>query len=86
MVCPVEGPRRQGENRGEVLLGNKGDVKPIGGGIAELRVHHGAGYRIYFVERGASLVVLLCGGDKATQGRDIPRARELARELKEQGL
>ncbi len=61
-------------------LGNFGDVKPVGGGISEMRVDYGPGYRVYFVQRGETLVILLAGGDKRTQGRDIARARELARE------
>jgi putative addiction module killer protein len=61
-------------------LGNFGDVKPVGGGVSELRVDHGPGYRVYFVRRGAVVVILLCGGDKNTQDRDIRRAKQLAEE------
>ena len=60
-----------------VSLGNFGDVRSVGGGIHETRVHHGAGYRLYFLREGATVVVL-CGGDKASQQRDIERARRLA--------
>ncbi|MGU9980489.1 type II toxin-antitoxin system RelE/ParE family toxin [Phreatobacter sp. HK31-P] len=63
-----------------LALGNPGDVEPVGDGISELRVHHGPGYRIYFLRRGDEIVILLCGGDKSTQARDIRRARELALE------
>ena len=63
-----------------LAFGNPGDVKPIGEGVSELRVHHGAGYRVYFVQRGTLLIVLLCGGDKATQDKDIATAKKLARE------
>ena len=62
-------------------LGNPGDVKPVGSGVSEMRIDYGPGYRVYFVRRGDTVVVLLCGGDKRTQDRDIARARELAREI-----
>ncbi len=62
-------------------LGNPGDVKPVGEGVLEMRIPYGPGYRVYFVQRGPVLVVLLAGGDKRTQGRDIKRALALAREL-----
>ncbi len=58
-----------------------GDVKPIGGGLSELRIDHGPGYRACFVQRGRVLIVLLWGGDKRTQRRDIDRARALAADL-----
>jgi putative addiction module killer protein len=62
-------------------LGNPGDVKPAGGGVSELRLDYGPGYRIYFTQRGQTLVILLAGGDKRTQDQDIKTARELAQEL-----
>jgi putative addiction module killer protein len=62
-------------------LGNPGDVKPVGGGISEIRIDYGPGYRVYFVHRGPALVILLAGGDKRTQDRDIAKALRLAREL-----
>jgi putative addiction module killer protein len=62
-------------------IGNPGDVKAVGGGISEMRIDYGPGYRVYFVQRGTELVVLLAGGDKRTQDRDIATARELARSL-----
>ena len=55
-----------------------GDVKPVGSGVLEMRIDYGPGYRVYFVGRGAAVVVLLCGGDKRSQDRDIKRALELA--------
>ncbi len=64
-----------------LAFGNAGDVKPIGGGVSELRIHHGPGFRVYFVQRGTVLIVLLCGGDKRTQSRDIETAKTLARQL-----
>jgi putative addiction module killer protein len=61
-------------------LGNPGDVRPIGSGVSELRIDYGPGYRVYFVQRGPMLIILLAGGDKRTQDRDIKKALELARE------
>jgi len=63
--------------------GNPGDVKPVGGGVSELRIAYGPGYRVYFVQRGSTLVILLCGGDKSRQARDIAEASQLADQLKE---
>lgn len=65
-------------------LGNPGDVRPVGGGVSELRIDYGPGYRVYFLKQGAALVVLLAGGDKSSQANDITKARNLARILKEQ--
>jgi putative addiction module killer protein len=62
-------------------LGLAGDVKPIGEGVSELRIDYGPGYRLYFAQRGRELVILLAGGDKRTQDRDIKAALELARNL-----
>jgi putative addiction module killer protein len=62
------------------LLGNPGDVRPIGEGVSELRINYGPGYRVYYLQRGEVLVLLLCGGDKASQSRDIEHAKQLARE------
>jgi len=62
-------------------LGNPGDVKPVGEGVSELRIDYGPGYRVYFTQRGQTLVILLAGGDKRTQDRDIMTALELARKL-----
>ncbi|MBI2917968.1 MAG: type II toxin-antitoxin system RelE/ParE family toxin [Chloroflexi bacterium] len=62
-------------------LDNPGDVRPVGEGVSELRNDYGSGYRVYFVQRGQTLVVLLAGGDKDTQDRDVRTALELAREL-----
>jgi putative addiction module killer protein len=55
-----------------------GDVEPVGNGVSELKIHHGAGYRVYFKQVGNVLIVLLCGGNKATQKRDIELAKQLA--------
>ncbi|MCO6390201.1 type II toxin-antitoxin system RelE/ParE family toxin [Aliihoeflea aestuarii] len=64
-----------------VALGNFGDVAPVGEGISELRIHYGPGYRIYLASRGEALVILLCGGDKRTQAKDIVAAKALAKSL-----
>jgi putative addiction module killer protein len=62
-------------------LGNPGDVKSVGEGVSELRIDYGPGYRVYFVQRGRQLIILLAGGDKRTQDKDIRTALELARSL-----
>ncbi|MBS0279041.1 MAG: type II toxin-antitoxin system RelE/ParE family toxin [Proteobacteria bacterium] len=64
-----------------LALGNPGDVKPVGEGVSELRIHYGPGYRVYFVQRGSVLIVLLCGGDKRSQAADIASALKLAKEV-----
>jgi len=63
-------------------LGNPGDVQPIGDGLSEMRIDHGPGYRVYYMQQSAILVVLLCGGDKRTQQNDIDKAKRLAAEWK----
>jgi putative addiction module killer protein len=62
-------------------LGNPGDVKPVGTGVSELRIDYGPGYRIYFIQRESTVIVLLAGGDKRTQQQDIAQAIELAQDL-----
>jgi len=64
-------------------LGNADDTKPVGEGVSELRVDHGPGYRVYFIQRGKVVIVLLAGGDKSTQDKDIRNAKALANDLKE---
>lgn len=66
-----------------VELGHFGDSEPVGEGVNELRIFYGPGYRVYFVERGAVVVILLSGGDKSTQQTDIAKAKEIARNLEE---
>jgi putative addiction module killer protein len=63
-------------------LGNPGTVAPVGEGVSELKIDYGPGYRVYFVQKGKTIVVLLCGGDKSTQKKDIEKAHELAKDLK----
>jgi putative addiction module killer protein len=64
-------------------LGNPGDVKPVGGGVSEMRIDYGPGYRVYFQQRGAVLIILLCGGDKKTQDKDILAAKSIAAQWSE---
>ena len=58
--------------------GNLGDVKPVGDGISELRIHYGPGYRVYYKDTGNEIIILFCGGDKTTQQEDIARAKQIA--------
>jgi putative addiction module killer protein len=62
-------------------LGNPGDVKSVGDGVSEMRIPHGPGYRLYLTHQGAAVVILLCGGDKSTQRRDIAEAKRMAKEI-----
>lgn len=59
-----------------------GDVEAAGEGVSELRIHHGSGYRVYFPLQGSTVLMLLCSGDKSSQGRDISRAKEIAQEVR----
>ena len=61
-----------------LAYGLAGDVKPVGHGVSELRIHYGPGYRVYFRKRGNAIIILLCGGDKSTQAQDIKTAIRLA--------
>ena len=67
----------------QLSLGNAGDAMPVGDGVSELRVDHGPGYPVYFIQRGELVIVALAGGDKSTQARDIRTAKALAKDLKE---
>ena len=66
-----------------LAAGNPGDVEPVGEGVSELRINYGPGYRVYFKKRGRALIILLAGGDKSTQTKDIKTALRLARNLLE---
>ena len=66
-----------------LATGNPGDVKPVGEGVSELRINYGPGYRVYFKQQGRELIILLAGGDKSTQAKDIKAALSLARNLSE---
>nr|WP_011666377.1 type II toxin-antitoxin system RelE/ParE family toxin [Bordetella pertussis]WNV60319.1 hypothetical protein [Bordetella pertussis]BAF33452.1 hypothetical protein XF1597 [Bordetella pertussis] len=66
-----------------LAFGHAGDVEPVGKGVSELRIHYGPGYRVYFQRRGETIIVLLCGGDKGSQARDIKTALRLADEWSE---
>lgn len=77
---------RQAQNRIQARIdraesGNVGDSEPVGEGVSEMRIHYGPGYRVYFVQQGIEIVILLSGGDKSTQSKDIKLALELARQL-----
>jgi putative addiction module killer protein len=64
-----------------LAMGNAGDARPVGGGVSELRIKHGPGFRVYFVRRGAELIIILGGGDKSTQAYDIKAARTMSEQL-----
>lgn len=64
-----------------LATGNLGDIKAIGGTLRELRIAYGPGYRLYCIQRGSTLIVLFCGGDKSSQSRDIRKAKQLALSL-----
>jgi putative addiction module killer protein len=66
-----------------VAAGNFGDAKSVGGAVSELRVDHGPGYRIYYARRGKTVVIMLCGGDKRSQSKDIRSAKEIAEALED---
>jgi len=67
-----------------LAIGNPGDVKPVGEGISEMRIDYGPGYRIYFMRRGQLVIVLLCGGDKSTQDKDVTQAKTIAAQWKDE--
>jgi putative addiction module killer protein len=73
--------RRIAQRIARLSSGLYGDVKPVGDGVSELRIDHGPGYRLYFVQQGKVLILLLCGGDKKTQDRDIKVAKAMLKLL-----
>ena len=77
----VPGPGLISDRIERLAQGHMGDAKVVGNGVTELRVHFGPGYRVYITQRGATLIVLLCGGEKRSQARDLDRAIEMARKL-----
>ncbi|ABW26080.1 type II toxin-antitoxin system RelE/ParE family toxin [Acaryochloris marina] len=66
-----------------IEIGNFGDVAPIGEDVSELRMHYGSGYRVYFIQRGLVVVILIPGGDKGSQNADIKRAKEISKQLED---
>ncbi len=66
-----------------LVLGNLGDVCPVGHGLSELRIHYGPGYRLYCMQPGMNVVVMLCGGDKSSQPRDIEQAKIIAKDWRD---
>ena len=81
MLGDKQAASRIAKRIGRLELGLLGDVKPVGAGVSELRIDHGPGYRLYFVQRGKQVVILLCGGDKSTQANDIKAAKAMAANL-----
>jgi putative addiction module killer protein len=77
----VQAKRRILVRTRRLSIGNAGDVRSVGGGVSEMRIDHGPGYRVYFVSRGPKLIILLTGGDKRSQSRDIKTALEMARHV-----
>ncbi len=81
--CATNRPRGGFRRIDRVEEGNFGDSKPVGEGVSEMRIHYGPGFRVYFTQHGLELVILLAGGDKSTQAKDIQSALSLAQQLKE---
>jgi putative addiction module killer protein len=90
VLTPMAEGLRDSRARAKILVrldrlktGNPGDVEPVGDGISEMRIQYGPGYRVYFKRRGEELIIILAGGDKSTQERDIAEAKSLATQLEE---
>ena len=82
-IAPSEKDAASTSLEKRLAAGNPGDVEPVGEGVSEMRIDYGPGYRVYFRKRGRELVILLAGGDKSTQAKDIKVALRLARNLSE---
>ncbi|WP_173066568.1 type II toxin-antitoxin system RelE/ParE family toxin [Sulfurimicrobium lacus] len=82
-LCDLQARARVQTRIERLAAGNPGDVEPVGEGVSELRINYGPGYRVYFKQRGRELIILLAGGDKSTQAKDIKTALRLARNLSE---
>jgi len=82
-LCDLQARARVQARIERLAAGNPGDVEPVGEGVSELRINYGPGYRVYFKKRGRELIILLAGGDKGTQAKDIKTALRLARNLSE---
>ena len=80
-LCDVTARKRIANRIAMVRIGHFGDVKSVGDKVSELRIDHGPGYRVYFTRRGAEVIILLVGGDKDSQARDIVKAKEIAAAL-----
>ena len=82
-MCDRRGRRAITVRIQRLALGNAGDVRPVGGGVSELRISCGPDYRVYFVQRGALVVLLVCGGDNSSQAADIAKAHAMAERLED---
>jgi putative addiction module killer protein len=83
-LCDEQAQARINVRIRRLSLGNPGDVKPVGSGVSELRIDHGPGYRIYYMQRDQTIIILLCGGDKKSQPGDIQTAIEIAEQLRKE--